>query len=134
MGSFGHESSDLQHPERRGTKPCSLGFLFLFLFFKSQNLVPAEICRNGRSTPKLADPRLNGWYYRTGLHADTRYSGRSGWNGMKLISISSPTFDFSSSTTLLSFFCSIYRCFLPLTKKKWPKHPRLVSRRISLEG
>ena len=49
MGSFGHESSDLQHPERRGTKLCSLGFLFLF--FKSQNLVPAEMVVAFRNWP-----------------------------------------------------------------------------------
>ena len=109
MGSFRHESSDLQHPERRGTKPCSLGFFF---FLKNQNLVPAEICRNGRSTPKLADPRLNGWYYRTGLHAGTRYSGRSGWNGMKLItSISSLHLTFQVQPLFLSFFLFYLQVF-----------------------
>ena len=69
-----------------------------FFFFKSKFDIDQNVhfSRNWLELDGMAgtslnwlefDPRWNGWYYRTGLHADTRYFGHSGWNGTKLITL-----------------------------------------------
>ena len=61
----------------------------IFFFFKSKFDIDQNV-HFSRNWPELDgmagtslnwpefDPRWNGWYYRTRLHADTRYFGHSG--------------------------------------------------------